>query len=414
MSEILFLSHRIPYPPDKGDKIRSYHVLRALAARHTVHVGTFVDDDADREHEEAVRRLCGGEVCVRPLAARAARLRSARGLLTGQPLTLAYYADAVLARWVQDLGTRRRLTGVYAFSSAMGPYAERAAIAPGGVRLMDFCDVDSDKWRQYAADHRPPMSVVYSREARTLAAVEEKYVRRFDGSLVVSGMEAEILRRIAPGDGGRIRVVPNGVDTDYFNPALPFDDPFAAGTLPVVFTGAMDYHANVDAVQWFAREVFPAVRRQRPACVFAIVGSNPTAEIRSLAALDGVIVTGRVADVRPYLAHASAVVAPLRIARGVQNKVLEALAMARPVIATENAVQGIPDAASAGVRVEGDAVGLARAVVEAVDAGGENVRGRAFASARYSWAAHLAPVLEIFARAPQSRVAAPHDTVVRV
>lgn len=396
MSEILFLSHRIPYPPDKGDKIRSYHVLRALAARHRVHVGTFVDDPCDRVHAGALAKLCGGETCVRPLRPRRARLRSTAGLLTGEPLTVGYYRDRGLARWVRDLSDRRPLAGVYAFSAAMGPYALATGPVDGCVRVMDFCDVDSDKWRQYAAAHRPPMRWVYAREAGTLASLEARYVRDFDVSAVVSEAEAVLLRAASVADADRVRVVPNGVDTDFFDPALPFEDPFAAGTLPVVFTGAMDYHANVDAVRWFAHEVFPAVRRQTPECVFAIVGSNPAAEVRALAALEGVIVTGRVPDVRPYLAHARTVVAPLRIARGVQNKVLEALAMARPVVATENALQGIPDAASAGVRIASQAGALAQAVAAAVRSGTAEARGREFVQARYAWAAHLAPVLALF------------------
>ena len=395
MSEILFLAHRIPYPPDKGDKIRSYHLLRALAAQHEVHLGTFVDDPADWAHVETVRRLCR-ETCIRPLSTRNARLRSAGGLLTGEPLTMAYYRDRALRGWVQCLAARRPLDGVLAFSSSMGQYAEGLRLRRGAVRVMDFCDVDSDKWRQYAESHSLPMRLVYQREARTLARTEARYVREFDASVVISDAEAGILRDQAGGSRDRILVAPNGVDTDYFDPAASFANPFAPGMRPVVFTGAMDYQANVDGVQWFARDVLPEIRRRLPDVVFVIVGSNPAPEVLGLVGQVGVVVTGRVPDVRPYLAHAEVVVAPLRVARGVQNKVLEAMAMARPVVATENAVQGIPQAAGAGVHVTSDPTLMARFVVDCATNGDDGTRARQFVLERYVWQRNLARVSALF------------------
>jgi sugar transferase (PEP-CTERM/EpsH1 system associated) len=397
MSEILFLSHRIPYPPDKGDKIRSYHLLRALAAEHTVHLGTFVDDAKDWDHVAAVRRLCGGEACVRPLSANAARLRSLRGILTGEPLSLAYYRDRGLRSWAADLASRRPLAGVFAFSSSMAQYAEGVPLRQGARRVLDLCDVDSDKWRQYSTARRFPMTSVYAREARLLAALESRCVAAFDASLVISEAEAAILNGIARTNLDRIKVVPNGVDTDYFDPSKQYANPFGSGLRSIVFTGAMDYHANVDGVRWFADEVLPRIRRIEPSAVFAIVGSNPTHAVTALAQRIGVIVTGRVPDVRPYLAHAEVVVAPLRLARGVQNKVLEALAMARPVVATPNAVQGIPSATAAGVVVETDASRLAQGVARLLGGGGDGTAGRRFAVQRYGWHERLAEVCALFA-----------------
>lgn len=397
MSEILFLSHRIPYPPDKGDKIRSFHFLKALAERHTVHLGTFVDDPADWTHAAAVRQLCRGEVCMRPLEPRKARLRSARGFLSGAPLTEAYYADSVLRRWISGLAARRPLAGVFAFSSSMCQYAVPVPLSPGAVRVADFCDVDSDKWRQYGQDHGYPLRLMYMREARTLAAAEASYVRQFDATLVISAVEADILGRIVGSGTNRVRVVPNGVDTDYFDPARAYPRPFDAGLKPIVFTGAMDYHANIDGVKWFVQEVLPAIRQEHPDSVFYIVGSNPSPLVRRVGARTGVVVTGRVPDVRPYLAHAAAVVAPLRIARGVQNKVLEAMAMARPLVATENALQGIPSAAEAGVAVANSSDAFAAAVTSRMSSDESTIQGREFVAKRYSWAAHLAVVKELFA-----------------
>jgi len=395
MSEILFLAHRIPYPPDKGDKIRSYHLLRALVEQHTVHLGTFVDDPADWEHARTVESMCG-ETCIRPLDPRMGKLRSGRGLVSGEPLTMSYYRDQTLHAWSREIAVRRPLAGVLAFSSSMGQYAVRLPSRTGTVRVMDFCDVDSDKWRQYAASHGFPLRQVYAREARLLASTERRYLQEFDACLVVSDAEARLLEASAGGASDRIRVVPNGVDTGYFDPTLDHADPYAPGTRPLVFTGAMDYHANVDAVRWFATEVLPAVRQRVQDAVFTIVGSNPAPEVRALARDSAVVVTGRVPDVRPYLAHAAVVVAPLRIARGVQNKVLEALAMARPVVATENALQGIPSAQEAGIIVAFDPATMTLAVVDRLEQGADAPQGRRFVSERFGWSAQLAPVMSLF------------------
>ena len=408
MSEVLFLSHRIPYPPEKGDKIRSYNLLKALAERYTVHVGAFIDDQADWQHVESVRRLCGGEICIRPLNPSSARLRCIRALLTGEPLTVEYYRDKALAKWISHLSGRRSLAGVFAFSSSMGQYADKVQLMPGAPRVMDFCDVDSDKWRQYAESHSRSLSLVYAREARALAKLESSYVRQFDSSLVISDAEASILKSVAGEAQNRVHVVPNGVDTDYFDPSLRFANPFESGSRTIVFTGAMDYHANVDGVRWFATEVLPAIRDEVPSAAFAIVGSNPTADVTDLVRQPGVLVTGRVPDVRPYLAHAAVVVAPLRLARGVQNKVLEALAMARPVVATPNAVQGIPGAAEAGVWIATDAVSLAGAAGGLLKTGCDAAAGRRFVLQRFGWSQQLDSFCELFAR-PVGTAMEPND-----
>jgi sugar transferase (PEP-CTERM/EpsH1 system associated) len=400
MSELLFLAHRIPYPPDKGDKIRSYHLLKALAADHTVHLGTFVDDPADWVHVAAVQRLCKGETCIRPLNATFARLRGVGGFLSGQPLTLAYYRDMVLRRWVRELSARRPLIGAFAFSACMAPYALHITLGPDTARVLDLCDVDSDKWRQYAASHGQPMKMIYAREARTLSAAEADYVRDFDSTLVIAEPEARLLRERIGEHSDRIRVVGNGVDTGYFDPRREYERPFPADARAIVFTGAMDYHANVDGVRWFARDVLPAIRNALPDALFAIVGSNPSADVRALSEVRGVVVTGRVPDVRPYLAHAAAVVAPLRLARGVQNKVLEALAMARPVVATPNAVQGIPSALEAGVLVTADPSAMSAAVIRCLSAGHADTQGRGFVIEHYSWPQRLRKVTALFRTGP--------------
>jgi len=339
MRDLLFLAHRIPYPPDKGDKIRSFHLLQQLARRYRVHVGTFIDDKRDWSHVEQVKKMCG-ETCFVALHATRARLRSLTALATGEPLTLRYFRSARLARWVDDTLRSRRIERALIFSSAMAQYVERAA-ADRLRRVLDFVDLDSDKWRQYSQRKRGPARWLYRREAEILFEVERRYAAAFDASLFVSEAEARLFTAQAPEAATRVSVVENGVDTEYFSPQRAYPNPYAADEAVLVFTGAMDYWANVDAVAWFAREVFPQVLSDFPQARFYIVGTRPTRAVRDLARLPGIRVTGAVPDTRPYLAHARAAVAPLRIARGVQNKVLEAMAMARPVVASRQAADGI-------------------------------------------------------------------------
>jgi sugar transferase (PEP-CTERM/EpsH1 system associated) len=335
---LVLLAHRIPYPPDKGDKIRSYHLLRHLADRYRVHLGAFVDDPADWGHAEALRQHCAG-LCLQPLPPRRARLRALSGLATGQPLTLPYYRDGAMRRWLRRTLAATGARRLVAFSAAMAQYADEAG--PGCRRLLDLVDVDSDKWRQYGARHRGPAGWVYRREARRLRAFERRAAAAFDHTVLVSDAEAALFRGLAPEAADRIAAVENGVDTDRFHPGADYPDPYPAGSQPLVFTGAMDYWANVDAVSWFAESILPAIRAQRPEAVFYVVGARPVEAVRRLARLPGVEVTGRVPDTRPYLAHARLAVAPMRVARGIQNKVLEALAMARPVLATGPALDGL-------------------------------------------------------------------------
>jgi len=404
MSEILFLSHRVPYPPTKGDKIRSWHLLSGLARRCTVHLGAFVDDPADWSDLDGLRAVCG-ELCLRPIARGAALARGMTGLLHGAPLTIGYYRDRALGDWVRALAARRRIDAVFVYSSSMAQYAAGSALAVDGPRVIDFCDVDSDKWRQYADSHTPPVSWIYAREARLLERCERRATLAFDAALVSAEPEAMLLRRIVPEAAGRVRVLTNGVDASYFDPSGSWPNPYPVGRRPVVFTGAMDYHANIDAVRWFGEAALPSIRAAMPDAVFAIVGSNPAPQVRAMARADGVLVTGRVADIRPYLAHAAVVVAPLRIARGVQNKVLEALAMARPVVATANAVQGIPGASQAGVCVRDEGEGLAAAVIERLAQGAPSAAdGRRLVLERYAWQTQVDAVAELLLRGAPARL----------
>lgn len=340
MQELLFLCHRLPFPPNKGDKIRSYHVLRYLAEKYRVHLGTFVDDPADWQHVAAVKALCAG-TCIRPLKPFLARFRALTALGRAEPLTVAYYRDRVMGRWVDQILSTGTVQTVVAFSSSMAPFMLRS----GGVRrVMDFVDVDSDKWRQYAETHTGMAGMIYRREATCLADFEQRIAAQCDACVFVSGSEAEFFRqRVPPKLAGRIHGIPNGVDADYWDPALVYPNPYGREERVLVFVGAMDYWANAQGAHWFARTVWPWIRKTLPAARFYIVGANPSRAVRALARIEGVVVTGRVGDVRPYVSHAHAVVAPLRIARGIQNKVLEALAMGKALLSTPQAYEGIED-----------------------------------------------------------------------
>jgi sugar transferase (PEP-CTERM/EpsH1 system associated) len=337
MRDLLFLAHRIPYPPSKGEKIRGWHFLRHLAETRRVHLGCFVDDEPDWAHVPFLRELVG-ETCVLPLRGPRALARSLPALVTGRPLTLPYYHDRRMARWVRQLRQDRPMT-VFVYSSAMAQYVPSDV---GSPRIIDFVDVDSQKWRDYSQRKAWPMSWVYRREGETLLSAERRIAREFDASIFVSEAEAALFRRLAPESANRVATVSMGVDSGHFSPDVGYPDPYdGAGPSTLCFTGMMDYWPNVDAVTWFVRSVFPRIRRIRPAARFWIVGANPARAVQQLADEPGVAVTGRVPDTRPYLAHATAVVAPLRIARGVQNKVLEAMAMGRPVIASAQAFEGL-------------------------------------------------------------------------
>ena len=249
MGELLYLVHRLPYPPNKGDKLRSFHLLKHLAARHRVHLGTFVDDPEDEAHVETVRALCASlhVARLRPCAARA---RSLRGFLGRQALTLDYYRDPELRRWVGETTARRRIDAAVVFSSSMAQYVDAQPALP---LLVDFVDVDSAKWTQYGAARAWPLSWVYRREGRRLLAYERAVAHRAARSFFVTESESALFRRLAPESAASVEAMGNGVDADFFEPDAARPSPFAPGTLPIVFTGAMDYWPNVDAVTWFAQ-----------------------------------------------------------------------------------------------------------------------------------------------------------------
>lgn len=342
MEPLLFLCHRLPYPPNKGDKIRSFHLLKHLSTRYKIYLGTFIDDPVDVQHVATVAGYCE-QLQALSLAPRRRRLASLRGLLSGEALGLPYYRDARMRGWVAQIWQQVRPRKVLVYSSTMAQYIQGSEFATAR-RVVDFVDVDSEKWRAYAAQQRWPMSWLYAREGRLLRAFEQRIAAEIDAAVFVSDAEAQVFRTFAGVSAAKIHAAENGVDVDYFAPDPSLPNPYPRAAPVVVFTGAMDYWANADAVNWFAREIFPLVRAQISAAEFWIVGARPVSVVRQLATLPQVSVTGSVADIRPYLQHAALAVAPLRIARGVQNKVLEALAMGKAVVGTPAAFEGLAPA----------------------------------------------------------------------
>ncbi|MHC4817197.1 MAG: TIGR03087 family PEP-CTERM/XrtA system glycosyltransferase, partial [Planctomycetota bacterium] len=336
---ILFLVHRIPYPPDKGDKIRSYNELRALNEVADVTVACFVDDPADMAHVPTLEKMCKELVVVR-LSKGRAKLRSLAALLGKGSLSLAYYRSQAMRQRLRDVGP---FDAVLAFSSTMGPYAE---LFKNTRRVLDLCDLDSEKWVQYAGRASFPMSLIYRIEGQRLRRYEVEATRASHAATLVSAAEGDLLRQRCP--DGDVRVVPNGVDLEYFDPAA-IEAQGDAKTL--VFCGAMDYHSNVDAVQYFHDEILPLVRKEVPGAELRIVGSSPAPAVQRLGEEEGVRVTGRVPDVRPEICSAAVSVAPMRLGRGVPNKVLEALALTLPVVATPNAADGLNLAAFEGADI---------------------------------------------------------------
>ncbi|HEX8554255.1 MAG TPA: TIGR03087 family PEP-CTERM/XrtA system glycosyltransferase [Sphingomonas sp.] len=371
---LLFLAHRAPFAPDRGDRIRSYHVLRHLAVRMPVHLVTF----ANRAGETPPSGLASCTVV--PLIKPHWRA-AAQALATGQPVSLTAFADPAFRAAVAAVMARHRPDSAYVFSGQMAQHV------PHGLPfVMDFVDVDSAKFAALGG----PLAWLYAREARLLAAEERRIAARAGASLFVSAAEAALF-----GEHGRVMTVENGVDTTFFDPAAALP---VAGGAEIVFTGQMDYAPNVEAAGWFARDILPLVRQRHPDVRFAIVGRAPTAAVRALAALPGVEVTGAVADVRGHLAAASVAVAPLRLARGIQNKVLEAMAMARPVVTTRAAAEGIDHAGT--LRIADTDEAFARTVADLFGARAERQAigkaARAQVIRRYGWAAALAPLHALY------------------
>lgn len=393
MARLLYLVHRIPYPPNKGDKIRSFNILKALAEEHDVVLGAFVDDPADLDYVSDLHPLCS-DVFIKSISPTIRKLASMHGFLKGEALSVAFYRDRAFQRWV-NAQLNSSVDAVILFSSVMARFMLTGALETPPI-WMDFVDLDSDKWKQYSAAQSGVMRLIYQREAARLLEFERNVAHSVHMSSFVTDDEVALFKERTGLDSDHVTAVHNGVDLDYFTPR----DRIITGQ-EIVFTGAMDYQANIDAVTWFVKEVFGFIRAKNQDARFTIVGSKPTPVVKALSKEPGVHVTGFVEDIRDYIAGARVCIAPMRIARGVQNKVLEAMAMGRPVVATQAGFEGIRAAPGEDLMVESHAEGFAGAVLSLMNnadkAKAMGQRARQAMERSYGWQAALEPMTD-FAR----------------
>jgi sugar transferase (PEP-CTERM/EpsH1 system associated) len=401
---ILFLAHRIPYPPDKGEKIRAYQELRFLAARHTVDLFSFADAS-----EQAVGRLPLEALCrsvyLEELPRSRAMARAGLSLLGGQPFTTAYYSSKTMAKAVREAVARNHYDAVFVYCSAMVPYAEGCSPIPVCV---DFVDSDASKWEQYSRYVGIPMSWVYAREARKLGHYEKEVARTARLCLVSTPLEIE---SIDPDGRFGVRAVENGVTLPSSEPSAVRAEIVSLGPY-VVFVGQMDYFPNVDGACYFAEQILPLIRRKHPELQFVVVGRNPSRRVRRLAGLPGVTVTGAVPEVLPYLESAVAAVAPLRICQGVQNKILEALAIGLPVVATPRSARAVGASSAELLFVAETQADFARSVIRVREnpvlrrASG----GREFVRRHFDWNQNLEPLDSWLRQAAGETSSAGHES----
>lgn len=380
---ILFLCHRFPYPPNSGGNIRSFNMIRHLSEGHSVVVASPTRSAAERAAIADLEQHCASVVTA-PIGPAGAWLKMILALPTPQPSSFGYFACQALTQRLRSLAASEAFDLVVAHSSSVGPYAAPFAGVP---KIIDFCDMDSQKWLVYR-DHRSfPLSLGYGLEGNKLTRVERRLAADFDCATCATPAELESLQAIAPDAKGDW--FPNGVDLEFFQPQDGDYDPDQ-----LCFLGRMDYFPNVQAMTTFVREVLPLVRARRPNAKLVIVGSSPAPAVRALAQVEGVTVTGRVPDVRPFLTASACSLAPLLIARGTQNKILESLAMGVPVVASTLAARGLDAVPGEHLLAAEEPAAMASALLSVMDDPQERRRlalaGRARMESHHSWAGAMA------------------------
>lgn len=393
---LVFLCQRLPYAPVTGELITTYNMLRHLAKRYRVFVGTFIDDPAARAHIPQVASTVGG-LHVSERIAPWSWLRALPGWLRGQPISFALLRSRSLTRWLRAVEHQHRPVAIVTHSSSVSAYAVDLFHREGSDeprRLLHFADVDSEKFLAYADRAGGVTRWLLRFEARRVRREERRLLAGADAVAFVSNEEAGLFRSLMAAHPDRVVTLPNGVDTDLFDPRRYPEAPIPTAGQTIVFTGAMDYRPNVEAVQWFVREVFPGIRQAIPQAQFLIVGGRPTADVRRLGWDPAVIVTGQVESVAAYLAHAQLAVAPLQIARGIQNKVLEAMAMEKPQVVSPGALTGIQSTPGTHLLYADQPQEWVDACVSLLkDSERGRIMGvaaRQLVEARYSWPAQLA------------------------
>jgi polysaccharide biosynthesis protein PslH len=395
---IFFVCQRVPFPPDRGDKIVTFHEVRHLAKRHELHVFCLADGIADLANVPGLRAHATSVTAV-PVTRLRSRLRSLWALVRDRPLSVAAFDEAALHQAIVRKYNETPPDLIIVFSCNVAQYAEHFADVP---RIMQYHDLDSLKWAQYAERATIGLRWIYRIEAERLLAYERSIARRFSHALVCTAAEERDFRRLFPGVA--VSLVGNGVDLDYFRSS---GREKRSGS--IVFTGVMDYFPNVDAVVWFCDRILPAVQAEIPEAHLTICGNRPSAAVRRLEKRRGVTVTGWVPDIRPYLDAAEVFAAPLRVARGVQNKLIEALAMGLPCVSTTAAWGGTVVPQGAGILVTDDPAQFADRVVgllrDSAFRSEMSGKARAAVEASYRWEDQMAAldrvISEVTARSPK-------------
>lgn len=389
LPRVLMLTHRLPFPPDRGDRIRSYHLLKMLSEYADVSLASLTQEDVSDEQLTVLSSLTR-DLAIEPVRALPSKFRALGAVLTRQAITPAVFFEKRLADTITQWHAAQPFDAVLTFCSGMVRYAR---LVEGARKLIDLVDVDSVKWDSYAVNSMPPRRWVYQHEATYLRKIEAGVYDKFDALTVVSDREYKTYHHHV-GANPKLHVVGNGVDLDFFAPL-----PDATGSKKILFVGVLDYRPNVDAVSWFAQNVMPALREKMGDATFEIVGRQPTAQVMELNKLPGVNVIGPVDDVRTHMAEARIVVAPLRIARGVQNKVLEAMACQRVVICSPQAAEGV-DAMDGSHYLVGHGPDQWARYIEWM-LNDDHRRQQMASSARqwveqqYTWDAQLAPMMDL-------------------
>jgi sugar transferase (PEP-CTERM/EpsH1 system associated) len=386
---MFFICQRVPFPPDRGDKITTFNEIRHLSTQHEVHVFCLADGRRDLDNIPGLRHA--QSVTAVPVNGWMSKLRALKAMFAGEPLSVAAFNEAKLHNAIRRKFAELQPDLIMVYSCNVAQYAEHFPQVP---RIMQFAELDSLRWGQFARQSRPPLRWVYAIEQRRFLAYERHIARTFSHALVCTAAEQRDFERLVP--GVPISLVGNGVDLDYFRSR-------GVAKLPgsIVFTGVMNYFPNVDAVAWFCDKVLPIVQKQIPEAGLTICGSRPTAAVRGLAKRRGVTVTGRVPDTRPYLDRAEVFVAPMRMARGIQNKLLEALAMGLPCVASKAAMAGTVVQDGEGILAADDPEEFAEHVLRllrdsAFRAAMAN-KARAAAEANYQWDRQMACLDEVVA-----------------
>ena len=380
---IFFVCQRVPFPPDRGDKITTFNEIRHLSKAHEVHVFCLGDGSRDLDNVPGLRDYAQSVTAV-PVIGWKSKSRALKALFTGEPLSVAAFNEGKLHAAIRRKFAKLQPDLIMVYSCNVAQYAEHFPKVP---RIMQFAELDSSRWGQYAERSRIPLRWIYAIEQRRFFAYERQIAGTSSHALVCTANEQRDFERLIP--GVPVSVVGNGVDLDYFRSAGHSKRPAS-----MVFTGVMDYFPNVDAVVWFCNEVLPIVQAQIPEAHLTICGSRPAAAVRRLAKGRGVAVTGRVPDTRPYLDGAEVFVAPLRMARGIQNKLLEALAMGLPCVASTAAWRGTVVTNGEGILAADDAKEFADHVVLLLQDGEFRAamarKARAAVEANYRWDRQLA------------------------